>query len=100
MNINFEYDEVQASARLEELATGKLVKLISRFDFIVGCDVRFAYENTSEPDSGKICRIRLSVPGPRLFAEASHGAFEKSIAEVVSDLERQLKKRKDKMNTH
>lgn len=100
MNINFEYDQVQASERLEELATRKLEKLIAKYDFIVRCDVRFAHENTSKPDTGSICRVLLSVPGPRLFAEASHGEFEKSVAEVVSDLERQLKKRKAKMNTH
>jgi len=100
MNINFEYDQVQASERLEELATRKLEKLISKYDFIVRCNVRFAQENTSEPDTGRICRILLSVPGPRLFAEASHGEFEKSIAEVVTDLGRQLKKRKAEMNTH
>jgi putative sigma-54 modulation protein len=99
MNINFEYDQVQASARLEELTARKIVKLVDKYDFIVRSSVFFANENTSEPDTGKICKIRLSVPGGQLFAEASHGEFEQSVAEVIDDLERQLRKKKGKMKS-
>lgn len=97
MNINFEYDEVKASDRLEELARKKLERLEDKYDFIVRADVFFKTENTTEPDTGKICNMRLSLPGPRLFAEATHGSYEASIAEAVDDLERQLRKRKEKM---
>ena len=97
MNINFEYDEVRASDRLEEFAQKKLDKLEDKYDFIVRADVFFKKENTPESSTGKICNIRLSLPGPRLFAEASHKSYEASIAESVEDLERQLRKRKEKM---
>lgn len=100
MNINFEYDDVKASNRLEIMAASKLGKLLDKFDFIVRADVFFKKENTSSPDTGLICNIRLSAPGPRLFAEASNASFEASIAESVSDLERQLEKRKAKMKSH
>ena len=97
MNINFEYDDVKASNRLEIMAAQKLEKLLDKFDFIVRADVFFKKENTSSPDTGMICNIRLSMPGPRLFAESSHGSFEASIAESVDELHRQLQKRKAKM---
>ncbi|MFS4415165.1 ribosome hibernation-promoting factor, HPF/YfiA family [Maribacter sp. 2307ULW6-5] len=97
MNINFEYHDVKASNRLEIMAAQKLEKLVDKFDFIVRADVFFKKENTSSPDTGMICNIRLSTPGPRLFAEASHSSFEASIAESVDDLKRQLEKRKAKM---
>ncbi|AYN68113.1 ribosome-associated translation inhibitor RaiA [Euzebyella marina] len=100
MNINFEYDNVSASDRLEQLATDKISKLFDRYDFLVRADVFFKKENTSSPETGLICNIRLSAPGPRLFAEASNDTFETSIRESVSELERQLKKRKDKMKSH
>lgn len=100
MNINFEYDQVMASGRLEVYTAKKIEKLVNKYDFIVRSDVFFSNENTSDPDTGKICKIRLSVPGPRLFAESSKGTFDQSVTEVVSELERQLKKRKAKMNTH
>ena len=100
MNINFEYDQVKASARLEALITKKLEKFEYKSDFILKADVFIKSENTSDPNKGKICKVRLSVPGPRLFAEASHGEFEQSVAEVIDDLQRQLKKKKEKMNPY
>ncbi|KAA2216982.1 MULTISPECIES: ribosome hibernation-promoting factor, HPF/YfiA family [Maribacter] len=100
MNINFEYDDVKASNRLEIMAAKKLEKLLDKFDFIVRADVFFKTENTSSPETGKICNIRLSAPGPRIFADASTGSFEASIAKSVEELHRQLQKRKDKMQTH
>ena len=100
MNINFEYDDVKASARLEELATKKLEKLEDKYDFIVRADVFFKKENTSSPDTGLICNIRLSAPGPRLFAESNNAKFEVAIAASEEELERQLEKRKGKMKTH
>ena len=100
MNITYQYDEVTASTRLEDFTAKKLNKLIDRYDFIVRADVFFRSEKTSSPETGKICNIRLSVPGPRLFAEASHGEFSQSVAEVVDELERQLRKKKEKMKSH
>jgi putative sigma-54 modulation protein len=100
MNINFEYDDVKASARLEELVTKKLEKLEDKYDFIVRADVFFKKENTSTPNTGLICNIRLSAPGPRLFAESNNAKFEMAIAASVEELERQLEKRKGKMKAH
>jgi len=100
MNINFEYDDVKASNRLEIMAAQKLEKLLDKFDFIVRSDVFFKTENTSSPDTGMICNIRLSAPGPRLFAQSSTGSFEASIASSVEELQRQLEKRKAKMQSH
>lgn len=97
MDIHYDYNQVKASERLESLATQKLNKIADKYDFIVRAEVLFKKENTSSPDTGMICNIRLSIPGPDLFAESSHGGFEASIAEACEDLERQLSKRKDKL---
>lgn len=100
MDINFEYNNVNASKRLEALATEKINKLVDKYDFMIRADVFFKTENTSSNETGMICNIRISAPGPRLFAEASHDSFEASIKESVNDLDRQLKKRKEKMKSH
>ena len=100
MTIHFEYDEVKASERLEDLTSKKLDKLADKYDFLVRADVFFRKEHTSSTDTGKICNIRLSLPGPRLFAESTNGSYEASIAESVEDLEQQLRKRKGKMQSH
>ncbi len=100
MQIIYEYHDVAQSDRLEQLAKEKLESLENKFDMVIRADVFFKEENTSSDETGKICNIRLSLPGPRLFAEASHENFASSIAESVNDLERQLRKRKEKMKKY
>ena len=100
MNINFEYHEVAASQRLEGFATEKLNKLENKYDDIVGADVYFKKENSSNPELGKICSIRISLPGPTIFAETSTGSFEASVAKVVTEIGSQLQKRKEKLKAH
>lgn len=100
MNINFEYHNVSASDRLEILAAQKLSKLVDKYDFIISTDVYFKRENTTDDKSGNICNVRLSTPGPILFAQSSTNSFEASIASVVTDLKKQLQKQKGKMQSH
>ena len=100
MQIIYEYHDVAQSDRLEQIAKEKLENLENKFDMVIRADVFFKEENTTSDESGKICNIRLSLPGPRLFAEASHEDFVSSIAESVNDLERQLRKRKEKMKEY
>ncbi|MCB0565709.1 MAG: ribosome-associated translation inhibitor RaiA [Phaeodactylibacter sp.] len=78
---------------VEKLTQKKLDKLARKFSSIIRADVFFK----EEPDStgkGKICDIRLSLPGPRIHATSDESTFESAAAETVNDLERQLKKRK------
>ncbi|MBK5212525.1 MAG: ribosome-associated translation inhibitor RaiA [Flavobacteriaceae bacterium] len=100
MNINFEYHEVAASPRLEAFVAERLNKLENKFDSIVGADVYFKKENTSNPEVGKICSVRLSMPGATIFAETSAASFEASVAKVITELRGQLQKRKEKLETH
>ena len=100
MEIIYEYDGVTASDRLETYIKDKLDKLHAKFDDVIRADVFIKQENTSSDETGMICNIRLSVPGPRIFAEASNQNFEESVNESISELERQLRKRKDKMQTY
>ncbi|MDN3723485.1 ribosome-associated translation inhibitor RaiA [Aequorivita sp. SDUM287046] len=100
MNINYEYHEVTASPRLESFVAEKLDKLENKYDSIVGADVYFKRENTSNPEIGKICSVRLSMPGATIFAESSSASFEASVAKVISELRSQLQKRKKKLNAH
>ncbi|MAZ28465.1 MAG: ribosomal subunit interface protein [Cytophagaceae bacterium] len=100
MNYNFEYHNVEASAALETFVREKVDKLVNKYDFIVRADVFFKLENTSSDETGKKTGIRLSAPGPRLFAESSNKTFHESAAEAARELDTQLRKRKDKMKSH
>ena len=100
MNIHFEYHDVTASARLEEFISERLNKLENKYDFIISADVYFKKENSSNPEMGKICSVRLATPGPTIFADMSASSFEAAIAQVITELGTQLQKRKEKMKTH
>lgn len=100
MNINFEYKDVSASKRLESMITEKLNKLEDKYDFMVNSDVYFKKENTSSPETGMICEVRINIPGTTLFAGSNAASFEASIAKAASDVRTQLQKKKEKMQTH
>jgi len=100
MTVNYEYDGVTGSQELETYVNGKLDKLFNKYEFVVRADVFFKTENSSDRFAKMKTSIRLSAPGPRLFAETTTDSFHKSASEVVSALLRQLDKRKDAMQTH
>lgn len=96
MQIIYEYDDVSASGRLEAIAEEKLENLHKKYDFVHRADVFFKIQNRTD-DAEQICEIRLSMPGPRLFASTNAESFESAISETIRDLENQLKKKKEKM---
>lgn len=99
MEAIFQFVQLTKSERLEELTQKKLDKLENKYDWIIRADVFFKKQDGMEP-KGFICNIKLSVPGPQVFAESNENSFEAAMAETVSDLDRQLSKRKAQMNTH
>lgn len=100
MDTHFNYVKVSASERLENFTKEKLSKLKSHYDFIVSADVYFKKENTTSPEKGKVCEIRLNVPGPEVFVSSNNDNFDKGVYENVADLKRQLEKRKGKMKAY
>ncbi len=99
MQIIYEYDEVSASNRLEELAKEKLENLHKKFDFVHRADVFFKQQNRTD-DAEMICDIRLSMPGPRIFASTNAENFDAALSETIRDLENQLQKVKEKMKKY
>ena len=100
MEVIFEYDNVKSSNRLETKSLQKLNKLSTKYPFIVRGSVFFKTERTQNPETGRICAIKLSVPGPLLFAEHNCADFESALLEVIHELEAQLAKKKGKMIAH
>ncbi len=98
--IIFEYHDITASDTLENYTQDKLETLFTRFDFVIRADVFFKKENTTSDDTGMKCGIRLSAPGPRLFAESSHNTFQDAVDESINELTRQLQKRKETMKSY
>ncbi|MBU2948863.1 ribosome hibernation-promoting factor, HPF/YfiA family [Zobellia uliginosa] len=99
MQIIYEYHDVSASERLEGMVKEKLEKLEAKYDFVHRADVFFKKENRSD-DQEMFCDVRLSMPGPRIFASSNADSFESAISETIRDLQDQLRKVKDKMSAH
>jgi len=99
MDINFNYVHVSASERLEEFTSKRLEKLEQRYDWIVRAEVFLKKENTSSPETGMICDIKLSAPGQNVFASSNEKNFETAITSTVDDIKRQLQKKKEKMTS-
>lgn len=94
MTINIQYVHMATSEAMNTYVTEKLEKLGTKYEWIIGAEVHF--EVQADPKGkGKICKIELSLPGPRIFATSDEKNYELSVKETISDLEKQLKKRKD-----
>lgn len=94
MTVNFQYVDVDASEWLSEHAKEKLDKLAHKYEDLINAEVFFK-EDKNEPVDSKICNIKLSLPGPQIFASSNQKNYEMAVKKTISDLEVQLKKRKD-----
>lgn len=95
MTINIQYVHMPTSESLDKIVSGNLEKLANKYSDLINADVFFKKE--SDPKGkGKVCEMQLSLPGPRIFAKSDEDDFEKAAAETISDLESQLRKRKEK----
>lgn len=99
MTINIQYVDVDISETLSAFTKEKLQKLFNRYEFLISASVHFKQDEKAHT-AGKICNIELSLPGPRIFATSNEHNYEVSVRETISDLERQLKKRKQVYKTH
>ena len=94
-----QFVQTENNPRAKELAIKKINQLAEKYDWLIRADVFFKEENDSQ-GKGKQCEMRLSCPGPRIFASSKEESFESALSETVRDLEVQLEKRKSEMNTY
>lgn len=99
MTINIQYVRMATSETMNEYVTDKLNKLNKKFDWIIGAVVHFSVEH-NDKTKGKICKMELSLPGPRIFATSNEDNYEDAVKHTIKDLEKQLKKRKKIFKTH
>lgn len=99
MDTIFEFVNIDKSQTLEAYTQKKLDKLENKYDWIIRANIYIKQDENQKPN-GYISEIRLSVPGPEIFAQSNEDSFESSVAETVRDLERQCSKRKAKMSSH
>jgi len=99
MTINIQFLDMPTSEAMTEYITGKLSRLGNKYDWVINANVSIEKRNDPKGE-GKVCKIELSLPGPRVYAESDERNYELSVKETLRDLETQLKKRKEVMKSH
>ena len=69
------------------------------YDKVIKSDIYLKVENTSGKEN-KIFEATVSVPGDSLVVKKVCKSFEEGVDSAVNSLERQLKKRKEKLRAH
>lgn len=66
---------------------------------ITKAEVYFKKDDGKEPDS-ILAEIRLFVPGPDIFASASHNDYSAALSTAINKVDRQLRKAKEIKSDH
>ena len=93
-SVNFNADK-----KLINFIQKRMDKLEMFYDKVIQTDVFLKVENTSDKEN-KIFEARVSVPGDSFVVKKQCKSFEEGTDMAVSSLERQLKKRKEKLRAH
>lgn len=99
MTLDIQFVNMPTSESMELYTKNKLKNLAKKYDSIIGVAVYFKREN-NEKALGRICEMNISLYGPRIFASSNEKNYELAVKNTISDLEKQLKKRKSVLNPH
>lgn len=93
-SVNFNADQ-----KLIDFIQVRLDKLEHYYDKVIFADVYLKVQNTSDKEN-KVSEILLSIPGGDLIVKKTCRKFEECVDECISTLQRQLKKKKEKMKVY
>jgi len=99
MKVNTQSVNFNADSKLIDFIQKRMDKLDMYYDKVIKSDVYLKVENTSNKEN-KIFEARVSVPGDSFVVKKQCKTFEEGADIAVSSLERQLKKRKQKLRSH
>jgi len=99
MKVNTQSVNFNADQKLLDFIQKRMDKLDMYYDKIIQSDVFLKVENTSDKEN-KIFEAKVSVPGDSFIVKKQCKSFEEGVDVAVSSLERQLKKRKEKLRAH
>ncbi len=87
---------VTLTKAIEDHVLSRLEKLAHLDRFAIDARVTLDHDHTRIPERAFTCSIRLSVPGPDLFAEDSESDLYAAIDVVSKKIEQQIRKRQNK----
>ncbi|MFD2542123.1 ribosome hibernation-promoting factor, HPF/YfiA family [Lacinutrix gracilariae] len=99
MKVNMQSVNFNADQKLLDFIQKRMDKLDTFYDKIIKSDVFLKVENTSDKEN-KIFEARVSVPGDSFVVKKQCKSFEEGADIAIASLERQLKKRKEKLRSY
>src|SRR5512132_4179572 len=87
---------VTLTKAIEDHILDRLEKLARLDRFAINARVTLEHDNTKVPERAFSCAVRLSVPGPDLFAEDAESDLYAAIDLVSKKIEQQIRKRHNK----
>ena len=95
MNIKINSLRFSPTKKLETFVEGKVKKLGTFYDDIIGAEVYLKLEKSQKMEN-KIAEIKLDLPGNELFAKKQSKSFEESTDSAINALKKQITKHKNK----
>lgn len=99
MKVNTQSVNFTADKKLIDFIQKRMDKLELFYDKVIQADVYLKVENTSDKEN-KIFEARVEVPGDTFIVKKQCKSFEEGADTAAASLERQLKKRKQKLRNH
>ena len=99
MKVNTQSVNFSADRKLIDFIQRRMDKLEQFYDKVVQSDVYLRLDNTSQKEN-KIFEVKVSVPGDSIVVKKQCKTFEEGADSAASTIERQLKKRKEKLRAH
>lgn len=87
---------VTLTKAIEDHVLSRLEKLAHLDRFAINARVTLEHDHTKVPERAFSCSVRLSVPGPDLFAEDAESDLYAAIDLVSKKIEQQIRKRQNK----
>ena len=99
MKVNTQSVNFNADQKLIDFIQLRMDKLDQYYDKVIKTDVVLKLGNASEKQN-KIFEAKISVPGDSLIVKKVCKTFEEGADSAVNSLQRQLKKRKEKLRAY
>ena len=99
MKVNTQSVNFNADQKLINFIQKRMNKLDLFYDKVIQSDVFLKVQNTSDK-ANKIFEAKVYVPGNSFVVKKQCKSFEEGADMAISSLERQLKKRKEKLRAH
>lgn len=96
MNIKVHSIRFDADQKLLDFINGKVSKLPTYYDDILGAEVFLRLDKDAEREN-KVTEVKLDIKGSSLFAKKQCKTFEEATDQSLDALIKQLKKHKNKV---